>query len=33
MPQEILDGSKGSIGIEELCGHGVAKRVGSGINN
>ena len=25
MPQEILDGSKVSIGIEKLRGHGVAK--------
>ena len=25
MPQEVLDGSKGSIGVEKLRGHGVAK--------
>jgi len=25
MPQEILDSSKASIGVEKLCGHGVAK--------
>jgi hypothetical protein len=25
IPQEILDSSKVSIGIEKLCGHGVAK--------
>jgi len=27
MPQEVLDGSQGSIGVEKLSGHGMAKPV------